>query len=633
MYLGNRASWRSVFASLCFAFGASAAASACLSSGDRVEIRESTAAVTEGDGEIQVASFDMLDPTGAVLVSNGMELHERQRITSPLVDGVPVQATDVLIQGDRIYATYNTQGDDFRGALQIIDVSNPDAPVLLQEAGFNESEANRVQVEGDYIYVGGGDEFQGAVVDTFVLEGGALSLVSTLPLPGYQTTMLQVDGDRAFVTTGSVGGLFVLDLSDPGEPVVVDELPLDDARFVAGHGDGELVVLTGGDNAQLSRYTLPAAGDAWPSPSASLTVEGVTIGAPSWGNLFGDDLYISADVGGVATFSLAGDGIDALGILPTAGDANGLGLTPDQRVAILANGQEGLVAIDAQDVNTANILARYDVPTDSGSANAVAVRHDLIAMADGRGGVKLLGYHLNQVGNRLVTILMTFSNPGIPEATAARLASQAVNWTSPRTPSKVLVVRDDNHNGEVETDTMFVVGLLEDQGYAVDYIEEPAGGILDTDVAGYDVIWLSNPGWPLDDRATFDTLVAFSQAGGGVILQGDDMTWTSSSDTTLSPLTYLENIDNGTSFCGVGIDNNSGGKYRVTFEDSDHPVVEGLAGQSFTYGDDIDRSVPLHQGEEVLAWATLDGDDGSCGERSPVVITFGPERAAQLQGL
>ena len=47
----------------------------------------------------------------------------------------------------------------------------------------------------------------------------------------------------------------------------------------------------------------------------------------------------------------------------------------------------------------------------------------------------------------------------------------------------------------------------------------------------------------------------------------------------------------------------------------------------------VDRSTPLGQGEEVLAWATLDGDDGSCGERSPVVVTFGPERAAELQGL
>ena len=111
------------------------------------------------------------------------------------------------------------------------------------------------------------------------------------------------------------------------------------------------------------------------------------------------------------------------------------------------------------------------------------------------------------------------------------------------------------------------------------------------------------------------------------------MTWTSQSDLSLSPLTYLENIDNGTQFCGVGIDNNNGGKYRVTFTDTDHPVIEGLHGQSFTYGDDIDRSVPLGQGEEVLAWATLDGDDGSCADRSPVVITFGPERAAQLQGL
>lgn len=606
---------------------------ACVVESDQVEIGESTASITEGGEEAQSEVFSMLNETGAMLVSNGMELQGLSRITSPLIDGQTVQATDVQIEGDIVYATYNTAGEVFRGALQLIDVSDPATPVLLQEARLYSSEANRVQVQGDYVYVAGGDIDIGAALYTFRFANGTLELLSTAPMFGYQTTMLQVSGDKGYATSGDPGGVTVLDLADPANPVALDFLALDDARYVAGLSGNEFVVLTGGAQAELARYDVPNVAGAWMQPSATATVGGVTIGAPSWGNLFGNELYISADVGGVATFSLDDGEISPLDVLPTAGDANGLAPTPDRRIAILANGQEGLVAIDSQNIANANILASYDMPTDSGSANAIAVQHDLIALADGRGGVKLLNYNVNNVGARLTTILMTFSNPGIPNEVAAALAKQAVNWTSPQSPSRVIVIRDDSHNGESSNETQFVVNLLLDQGYDVDYMEEPEGGIETSDIEDYDVVWFSNPGWPLDDRLTFDTLVAFSQTGGGVVLQGDDMTWTSQSDLSLSPLTYLENINNGTQFCGVGIDNNLGGKYRVTFTDDDHPVISGLQGQTFTYGDDIDHSVPLGQGEEVLAWATLDGDDGSCTDRSPVVITFGPERAAQLQGL
>lgn len=610
---------------------------ACLAPEERVEVGNSTAEVTAGSGSIQIETFGMVDKStggeGASLISNGMELLELSRIGSPQVDGSTVQATDVLIRDHLVYATYNTAGDVFSGALQIIDVSDPEDPQLLQEARFIQSEANRVRVQGEYIYVGGGDVELAATIDTFHLRDGVLEHLSTLALPGYQTTMLQIDGTRGYATTGDLGGVTLLDLSDPGIPAMLDHLPLDDARYVLNLDESEFVVLTGGAGAQLSRYQTPISEGAWMAPMATQSVQGVTVGAPSWGNRIGNDLYISADEGGVATFSLRDGSITPQSIVPTSGDANGLAPTPDQRVAVLANGQQGLIALDAQSADSASQLAAYDVPDDCGSANAIDVRHDLIAMADGLGGVKLLRYNLNHVGARLTTILLTFSNPGIPTEVASQLASQAVNWTSPRSPSHVLVVRDDRHNGEAESDTLFVVDLLLSQGYEVDYLEEPAEGIEPADVSSYDVVWFSNPGWPLDDRKSFDTLVEFSQSGGGVVLQGDDMTWTSSREVSLSPLTYLENIDNGTRFCGVDIDNNSGGKYRVTFEGSDHPVIAGLQGESFTYGDDIDHSRPLGQGEEVLAWATLDGDQGSCREQSPVVITFGPERAAELQGL
>ena len=64
-----------------------------------------------------------------------------------------------------------------------------------------------------------------------------------------------------------------------------------------------------------------------------------------------------------------------------------------------------------------------------------------------------------------------------------------------------------------------------------------------------------------------------------------------------------------------------GGRYRVTMNAETHPVIEGLEGASFLYGDDIDKSVAL-DGTEVVAWATVEGK-ASC-EKRPVITAFTP---------
>ena len=72
---------------------------------------------------------------------------------------------------------------------------------------------------------------------------------------------------------------------------------------------------------------------------------------------------------------------------------------------------------------------------------------------------------------------------------------------------------------------------------------------------------------------------------------------------SMSDLTRAKHINNGGSICGERNDNNKKHQYRVSFEDSAHSVVAGLRRTSLNYGDDLDHSSPLGEGEEVLAWA------------------------------
>jgi hypothetical protein len=224
-------------------------------------------------------------------------------------------------------------------------------------------------------------------------------------------------------------------------------------------------------------------------------------------------------------------------------------------------------------------------------------------------------------GNQVV-MLLTLSNPGIAEATASALATNAVTWASPVVDPKVLVVLDENHHGEFDDDANYVADLLDAAGVDVTRYDETDGGIKDKDLEGFDVVWYSNPGYPMDDLASFEALQAFGAIGGGLVLQGDDMGWSWGGGFLMSPLTHLDFLDNGTGFCGAWTDNNDGSDYLVTIGADAHPVTAGLEGQTFLYGDDIDTTVARGEGETVLATATLDGSAGCA--TVPVVVAGEP---------
>ena len=132
----------------------------------------------------------------------------------------------------------------------------------------------------------------------------------------------------------------------------------------------------------------------------------------------------------------------------------------------------------------------------------------------------------SNLGN-VVTILMALSDQWIPEETAKQLLINAVEFTTEVAAPNILVIRDDNTNGEDEQDPVNITTWLQSVGYSVTFVDEPSSGISPSDLAGYHVVIFSNPGYPPDDDATIDALYGLSCQGYGVIVQGDDMTRTS----------------------------------------------------------------------------------------------------------
>jgi len=130
---------------------------------------------------------------------------------------------------------------------------------------------------------------------------------------------------------------------------------------------------------------------------------------------------------------------------------------------------------------------------------------------------------------RTVTILLTLSEPGEgggpgPVDYMATLLDNSVSWAGKNIPDmKVLVIRDDNHSGEWTWDTDNIYNTLLGLGYDTTLVDESGSGVPYAALEGYDVVLLSNPGYQLDDLLTAASLHQVYHNGGGVILQGDDI--------------------------------------------------------------------------------------------------------------
>ncbi|MFV8755266.1 hypothetical protein ACNOYE_32350 [Nannocystaceae bacterium ST9] len=229
-------------------------------------------------------------------------------------------------------------------------------------------------------------------------------------------------------------------------------------------------------------------------------------------------------------------------------------------------------------------------------------------------------------GRSAVVMLTLDNDPGMSKPDASQLIGNLIEWAGPvdaSAPARVLVVLDDAHHGEDAGDANYVATLMEAQGIDVTTQHEPDEGLVWSELQAFDVVWFVNPGHPMDDPQTHTALLRYRNAGGGLILQGDDMAHFWGAPDYMQPLTYLDWDNNGTVSCGRTTDNNQGANYIVEFNSGNHPILRGLEGMNFEYGNDIDHSVPLGKGENVLAWGYVKRT--GCQVKTPVVVALEPD--------
>lgn len=360
------------------------ACTADLPSEERVSVRTDNLSDARGvSAKPQEFTVELRDRTAHV-VTTGVGLTLVGAVDAPTHQGVTLQATDVVWIGQKVIASYNVQGETFHGALQVIDAKDPAKPKVIAEAIYPHTDLSKIQVKGTKIYAAAADAELGGTFERFHLKGNKFSHDGYEVAGSFAATYVELHKHDVWVTYGDKGGgIRHYDVRGKSEVDLVGTIPLEDARWVGAMPDDTIVAIAGSP-ATLTQIAPDGA------IVRSTPIEGGSVGAPTWASRYDDILLISSDDAGVLVYDLTT--FQKLGSLPTAGNANGSAIATDGRLAFLANGDAGLVVADVLDPTNVLAVASIDVEGDRGSANAIALRGETLAVADGLGGVKLIHY-------------------------------------------------------------------------------------------------------------------------------------------------------------------------------------------------------------------------------------------------
>ena len=291
-------------------------------------------------------------PFGSAAVSRSsaasqatFNLSLKAEVTPPSIGGQMLQATSVAIVGNLAVVSYNMVGNPYLGAVDVIDITNRNQPVLRSEALFQNTDVSAVTTFGTNVYLAEATGDTGfaapAVFEVVHLVGNQLVLTGNrrVGLTSFAGTSVAT-GTRVYATSADGGSLFMI---DPASFAVTSSIPLHDARWVAV-GGGKVAVVQGtpGTLSVYNESNMSVVG-SWAFAGASVAE------AKSQGLLVGGKAFIAAGDSGVQVLSastgtrvgaLPRPNPDSLSLSPSVVVTNSV--TIDQDLMFISNGEAGV---------------------------------------------------------------------------------------------------------------------------------------------------------------------------------------------------------------------------------------------------------------------------------------------------
>ncbi|GMN04754.1 hypothetical protein MTsPCn5_01420 [Croceitalea sp. MTPC5] len=322
--------------------------------------------------------------------SSDFHLNLVGQVQSPSFDGnTNLGATHIDVDGNFAYVSYNTVGEVYAGAVDVIDLSDPLVPVLTSRMYLYDRDANVVLHDNGYLYVIGGvntERVLEATGESFIakigVNNGSIDLndINYVYQEGQTATGITRLGNSFYVSSGVEG---VIAKYDADSFVKTNEVAYDDLRWVAS-SNNKIAVLDGGAGVRILDTDLNEV-------SQIGTRTDFVAGAKRTIAISDNKLIVAEGNNGAAIFDLDTatleerlpilidpDNVIAADKVTNAVDVEG-------NVTLLANGGAGLAIRVKND-----IIDLMGVVELNGSINYVATDGDFIFAASGTRGLQII---------------------------------------------------------------------------------------------------------------------------------------------------------------------------------------------------------------------------------------------------
>ena len=300
-------------------------------------------------------------------------------------------ASHVSVEGDYAYVTYNTIGEVYSGAIDVVDVSDPHNPQLTSRLFFMNADLNSITYDNGFVYAAGGlDAANSAIASSnaFVakisVSGGALSTDNILYgfQQGDNATDVIAESSRILVSSGKEGSITAYNKTDLS---ILSETYVADARAMSATTAG-IAVLDAGSGVQMmdanlvSNGLIPITTDLGVASKKTLATQG-------------DKIIVAEAAKGAGIYnSVNGQLIEYLDIPvrpdgAEAGDIVTNAVVANEEALFMANGAAGMSLSETDASGSTSAVGILEL---EGSINYVASRGDYAFAASGTRGLQII---------------------------------------------------------------------------------------------------------------------------------------------------------------------------------------------------------------------------------------------------
>jgi hypothetical protein len=332
--------------------------------------------------------LDLKSTTGKTTTAGDFPLVLVAEVAPPVYNGKTLRATHVAVEGNYAYVSYNTEGETYLGAIEVLNITNPNAPQVVMQAILPDTDVSSVRYDNGKLYIAGAKNIyaSGASTPAFVgsmtLSGGMLTnVLQQTILAGKVATDVTSGSSKYYAVSGATGVL--AQLSKTSQQVEVS-IPLSDLRAL-GYNNNKVVVLSGTQGIKI--YDANGLNLITSFATSSDVAE-----AKRTIDFIDGKLLVSEGYNGVGVYNLStGAKLQKLAVptqVPNTNPADIVSnaVSVNSGRVFVANGGAGIY-VYTPDNNDLKLMGSLDI---KGSSNFVMSKGEYIFVATGAGGLKVI---------------------------------------------------------------------------------------------------------------------------------------------------------------------------------------------------------------------------------------------------